>query len=138
MEALTERTNLTGRTKLVVALVVLLLLGIFLPPNINGTRFRDRLKPALSAALGREVKIGQVKYRLLPRPGFDLYDFQVMDDPAFSAEPLLMCGKVTADLRLPSLWKGRLQIPNLKPTDDPLPPSLILVQPNCHSHFEPL
>ncbi len=138
MEALTERTNLTGRTKLVVALVVLLLLGIFLPPNINGTRFRDRLKPALSAALGREVKIGQVKYRLLPRPGFDLYDFQVMDDPAFSAEPLLMCGKVTADLRLTSLWKGRLEIANLKLTDDALPPSLNLVHANGHWNVESL
>src|SRR5215467_9340555 len=102
----------TGKSKLVLALIGLLLLGIFLPPNINGTRFRDSLAPALSAALGREVKIGQVKYRLLPRPGFDIYDFQVMDDPEFSAEPLLMCGKVTADLHLTSLWQGRLEIAN--------------------------
>jgi hypothetical protein len=121
---------LKRKTKIILALVVVLLLGIFLPPNINGTRFRDRLAPALSAALGREVKIGQVKYRLLPRPGFDLYDFQVSDDPAFSAEPLLSCGKVTADLRLTSLWKGRLEIANLNLTDDAAPPSLNLVYSN--------
>jgi uncharacterized protein involved in outer membrane biogenesis len=70
-----------GKTKLAIALVVVVLLGLFLPPNINGTRFRDRLAPALSAALGREVRIGQVKYRLLPRPGFDLYQFEVICCP---------------------------------------------------------
>ena len=76
------------RRKLAVAIVFLLLLGIFLPPNINGVRFRDQLAGSLSNALGRAVKIGQVKYRVFPRPGFDVYDLQVMDDPAFSAEPL--------------------------------------------------
>jgi AsmA-like C-terminal region/AsmA family len=114
------------------------LLGIFLPPNINGTRFRDRLRPALSAVLGRQVTIGQVKYRLFPRPGFDLYDFQVADDPAFSAEPLLICGRVTADLRLTSLWQGRLEIANLKLTDDAVPPSLNLVYVNGHWNLESL
>ena len=126
------------RTKLVAALVGVLLLSIFLPPNINGTRFRDRLAPALSAALGRTVTIGQVKYRLLPRPGFDLYDFRVADEPAFGAEPLLMCGKVTADLRVTSLWQGRLEIATLKLTDDAAPPSLNLVLANGHWNLESL
>jgi hypothetical protein len=129
---------LTRRTKIIIALAVVLLLGIFLPPNINGTRFRERLAPALSAALGRDVKIGQVKYRLLPRPGFDLYDVQVADDRAFSAEPLLMCGKVTADLRLTSLWQGRLEIAKLKLTDDAAPPSLNLVYASGHWNLESL
>src|SRR5260370_35278433 len=61
-----------------------------------------------------------------------------MADPAFSAEPLLMCGKVTADLRLTSLWKGRLEIANLKLTDDALPPSLNLVHANGHWNVESL
>jgi AsmA protein len=129
---------LKRRTKLVAVLAGVLLLGIFLPPNINGTRFRDRLAPALSAALGRTVTIGQVKYRLLPRPGFDLYDFRVADEPAFGAEPLLMCGKVTADLRLTSLWQGRLEIATLKLTDDAAPPSLNLVLANGHWNLESL
>src|SRR5215472_18666681 len=130
--------ELTRNGKLVLGLAAVVLLGIFLPPNINGTRFRDRLAPALSTVLGRQVKIGQVKYRLLPRPGFDLYDFQVADDPAFSAEPLLMCGKVTADLRLTSLWQGRLEIAKLKLTDDNAPPSLNLVYVNGHWNLESL
>jgi AsmA protein len=125
-----------SRKKIVAVVLVVLALCIFLPPNINGARFRKNLATALSTALGREVKIGSVKYRLFPRPGFDLYDFQVMDDPAFSAEPLLMCGKVTADLRLTSLWQGRLEIANLKLTDDSTPPSLNLVYSNGHWNME--
>ncbi len=128
----------TKRRKIVAAVLVLLALAIFLPPNINGARFSKRLAAALSAALGRDVKIGSVKYRLFPRPGFDLYDLQVMDDPAFSAEPLLMCGKVTADLRLTSLWHGRLEIANLKLTDDAAPPSLNLVYSGEHWNLESL
>ncbi len=119
-------------------MLVVLALCVFLPPNINGARFSKRLAASLSAALGRNVKIGSVKYRLFPRPGFDVYDFQVMDDPAFSAEPLLSCGKVTADLRLTSLWHGRLEIANLDLTDDAAPPSLNLVYAGDHWNLESL
>src|SRR5437660_4436442 len=131
-----------SRKKTVLVIVLVILLGIFLPPNINGKRFSmgERLAAALSAALGRPVKIGSVNYRLLPRPGFDLYDFQVLDDPAFSAEPLLICGEVTADLRLTSLWQGRLEIANLKLKNatDRIPPSLNLVYANGHWNVESL
>jgi hypothetical protein len=127
-----------SRKKIAAVVLVVLALCIFLPPNINGARFSKRLASSLSAALGREVKIGSVKYRLFPRPGFDIYDFQVMDDPAFSAEPLLLCGKVTADMRLTSLWEGRLEIANLKLTDDAAPPSLNLVYAHDHWNLETL
>ena len=109
-----------------------------MPPNINGVRFRDSLAGSLSSALGRQVRIGQVKYRVFPRPGFDIYGLQVMDDPAFNAEPLLMCGKVAADLRLTSLWHARLEIANLKLTDDAAPPSLNLVYSQGHLNLESL
>ncbi len=126
------------RKKVIAVVLTVLALCIFLPPNINGARFSKRLAATLSAALGREVRIDSVKYRLFPRPGFDLYDFRVMDDPAFSAEPLLLCGKVTADLRLTSLWQGRLEIANLNLTDDASPPSLNLVYSNGHWNLESL
>src|SRR5438270_11185500 len=61
-----------------------------------------------------------------------------MDDPAFGAEPLLVCGKVTAELRLTSLWQGRLEIANLKLTADVAPPSLNLVYARDHWHLESL
>jgi AsmA protein len=129
-----------SRKRAVFALVVVILLGIFLPPNINGNRFSKRLAATLSAGLGREVRIGSVNFRLLPRPGFDLYDFAVLDEPRFSAEPLLMCGKVAADLRLTSLWEGRLEIANLKlqNADGKAPPSLNLVYTDGHWNLESL
>ncbi|HEY6252594.1 MAG TPA: AsmA family protein [Candidatus Angelobacter sp.] len=128
------------RKKTILAIVVVLLLGTFLPPQINGKRFKSRLASTLSNALGRPVSIGSVSFRLLPRPGFDLYDFAVADDPAFNAEPLLLCGKVTADLRLTSLWQGRLEIANLKlhNESDRIPPSLNLVYLNGHWNVESL
>jgi hypothetical protein len=129
-----------SRKKTVLIVLLITALGIFLPPNINGTRFKPRLAAALSAALGRQVKIGSVSFRLLPRPGFDLYDFEVADDPAFNAEPLLLCGKVTADLRLTSLWQGRLEIANLKLQNAAgrMPPSLNLVYLNGSWNVESL
>jgi len=131
---------LTTRKKIIAAVVLVILLGIFLPPKINGSRFSKRLASELSSALGHQVKIGSVNFRLLPRPGFDLYDFEVVDDPAFSAEPLLMCGEVTADLRLTSLWQGRLEIANLKllSASDRMPPSLNLVYAGGHWNIESL
>src|SRR5205085_873733 len=127
-----------SRKKIVLAMLIAIVLAVFLPPQINGARFSKRLASALSQALGRQVRIGSVKFRLLPRPGFDLYDFEVVDDPAFNAEPLLLCGQVTADLRLTALWKGRLEIANLKLQNagDRTPPSLNLVYANGHWNVE--
>ena len=129
-----------SRKKILLALIFTLLLGLFLPPNINGNRFSKRLAAALTAGLGRRVEIGHVSFRVLPRPGFDLYDFKVIDQPEFGAEPLLMCGQVTADLRLTSLWQGRLEIANLRlqNSGDKAPPSLNLVYANGHWNLESL
>src|SRR5437016_4487572 len=129
-----------SRKKIVLAFLMVVVLAVFLPPQINGARFSKRLASTLSQALGRQVRIGSVKFRLLPRPGFDLYDFEVLDDPAFNAEALLLCGKVTADLRITSLWKGRLEIANLKLQNatDATPPSLNLVYAGGHWNLESL
>ena len=48
--------------------------------------------------VGRPVDIGSVHVRLLPRPGFDLENLVVYDDPAFGAEPMLRASEVTAAL----------------------------------------
>jgi hypothetical protein len=129
------------RRKLTITALVFVLLaaGTFLPPRINGSRFRNTLRTAMSSALGREVRIREVKFRLLPRPGFDLYGVQVMDDPAFGAEPLLSCGEVTANLRLTSLWLGRLEIASLTlQNNDESTPSLNLVYVGGHWNIEPI
>ncbi len=70
------------------------------------------------------MEIGSVTLHLLPQPGFDLGNFVVYDDPAFSAEPMLRSDDVTASLRVSSLFRGRLEISNLSLTE----PSLNLVR----------
>jgi hypothetical protein len=74
--------------------------------------------------------MGDVKIRLLPLPGFEIKDFVVMDDPAFSAEPMLRAESVTTRLRLTSLWRGKLEIARLSFAY----PSLNLVR-NAEGHW---
>ncbi|HEX4784327.1 MAG TPA: AsmA family protein [Candidatus Sulfotelmatobacter sp.] len=99
-----------------------ILLALFaLRPGASS--LKSRIIASMSSALGRSVDIGAVHLRLLPRPGFDLENLVVYDDPAFGAEPMLRAGEVTAALRLTSLLRGRLEIARLDLTE----PSLNLV-----------
>ncbi len=119
----------------VLGAVLLLLLGTFVPPLINVSRFRLRIADALGRALGRNVSVGAAHLRLFPRPGLDIDKLVVQDDPAYSAEPLLHADEVTAALRLTSLWRGRLEIASLSLSY----PSLNLVRaPNGHWNLESL
>lgn len=104
-------------------LFVALLLGLFLVrPGVN--RLRAEIVRSISLALGRPVEVSWVKLRLFPRLGFDLENFVVHDDPAFSNEPLLRAQDVNAVLRLRSLLRGRIEIARLSLTE----PSLNLVR----------
>jgi len=104
------------------AVAVLIVLALFLI-RPGASRLKTRLILSISRGVGRSVDIGAVHIRLLPRPGFDLENFVVYDDPAFGAEPILRASEVTADLRLMSLVRGRLEIARLDLTE----PSLNLV-----------
>jgi hypothetical protein len=104
----------------VVAALVLLVLFLFRP---GASRLKSRIIISLSAAVGRPVDLSSVHIRLMPRPGFDLENLVVYDDPSFGSEPMLRAGQVTADLRLSSLLRGRLEVAKLDLTE----PSLNLV-----------
>ena len=97
---------------------------------------RARLVRSIGLALDRQVEVGHVYLRLLPQPGFELRDFVVHDDPAFSAEPVLRAGEVTATLRLSSflrpraLLHGQFEIARLDLTE----PSFNLVR-NREGHW---
>ncbi len=120
----------TRRRKVIAGIVLVLLLAIVVPPFVNANLFRARLARSVSNALGRNVAMGDVNIRLLPLPAFEIENFVVMDDPAFSAEPMLRADSVTARLRLTSLWRGRLEIARLSFND----PSLNLVR-NAAGHW---
>ncbi|HEY6338731.1 MAG TPA: AsmA family protein [Candidatus Sulfotelmatobacter sp.] len=103
-----------------VAAVLLPLLFLLRP---GASRLKSRIAASIGAGLARPVEIGSVHLRLLPRPGFDLENLVVYDDPAFGQEAMLRAPEVTADLRLTSLVRGRLEIARLDLSD----PSLNLV-----------
>ncbi len=106
----------------IVAAAALIVLTLFLL-RPGASRLKSRIASSISSGVGRPVEIGSVRLRLLPRPGFDLENLVVYDDPAFGAEPMLRASEVTAALRLTSLVRGRLEIARLDLTE----PSLNLV-----------
>jgi hypothetical protein len=110
----------SSKRRWIVAAVILLLLFLFRP---GASQLKSRIASSISSGVGRSVEIGSVHLRLLPRPGFDLENLVVYDDPAFGAEPILRAAQVTANLRLTSLVRGRLEIARLDLTE----PSLNLV-----------
>jgi hypothetical protein len=94
----------------VASLGLLVLAAIVAPPLIGLNRFEQRIAASVGRAIGRPVRMSSAKIRLLPRPGFEIADFVVEEDPAFGVEPILRCEQVTAYARLLPLWRGHLEI----------------------------
>src|SRR4051812_28464696 len=110
---LDEVSNSRRRGRWMLVVVIVILLAIFVPPFISLNRLKARVGTTIGNSLGRKVSVGRISLRLLPQPGFDLTDVTILDDPAFSAEPMLHADSVTATLRLSSLWRRRLEIASL-------------------------
>jgi len=98
------------RLWLALALLVVLLGFVVVPPLVSIGRYKSRITQLISASLGRPVRMSSVELRLVPMPGFVLTDLTVDEDPGFGAEPILRANTVTASIRLLSLWRGRLEI----------------------------
>lgn len=94
-------------------IVLVVFLGLVVPPFVNLGRYRAYIADAMSRALERPVTFDSISLRLLPQPGFDFENFTIGDDPAYSAEPILRAESVTAYLRISSLWRGRLELSRL-------------------------
>src|SRR6185312_961333 len=105
------------RTRIYLAITIVIALGFLVPPSINLNRFRVRLSESLSRSLGRQVSMQDVRLRLLPLPGFIFRQLRISDDES-SAEPILQTGDEdgVAILRISSLWRGRLEIASVSLT----------------------
>src|ERR1700729_2727732 len=101
-----------SQTKYWILFTALLLLAaaLILPPLINMNRYQRRIADSIGNSLGRRVHLSSVTLRLPPRPGLELTDFLVEEDPTFGSEPTLRAASVDASIRLTSLWRGRLEI----------------------------
>jgi AsmA family/AsmA-like C-terminal region len=109
------------RRNVATAAVVVLVLFLLHP---GASRLKTRITNSISRAVERPADIGSVHLRFLPRPGFDLENVVIYEDPAFGNEPMLRAPEVTAVVRLTSLLRGRLDIARLELTE----PSLNLVR----------
>src|SRR5664279_3776673 len=109
---------------MVLALLLLLAASVVLPPLFNISRYKRRIATSISTSIGRPVHMSTVRLHLLPRPGFEISDFEVEEDPAFGDEPMLRSASVVASIRLSSLWRGRLEMGRINLDE----PSLNLVR----------
>ncbi len=112
----------SSKRRVVTAAVVILLALFLVRPGVS--RLKQRIANSISRAVARPVEIGSVHLRFLPKPGFDLENLVIYEDPEFGAEPMLRAPEVTAVVRLTSLVRGRLDIARLELTE----PSLNLVR----------
>ena len=103
---------------LLIALVVLLVAALVLPPLINISRYQRQIAASLAAGLGHPVEVSGITLHLLPRPGVQIANFVVDSTAGYSAEPILECSSVTAAFRITSLWRGRLEIARIS-LDEP-------------------
>ena len=120
-----ESPSSATQHRLIAVLIVVgaLLLLVLLPPYINVSRLQRRVVRNISAALGRPVHFDQITLNLLPIPGFTLHNFVVDEAPAFGSEPILRASKVSANLRLRSLWSRHVEFSRISLTE----PSINLV-----------
>lgn len=97
------------------AIAAILLILFLYRPGVY--QLRTRIASSIGSALGRRAAIDNMRFHVLPRPGFDLEGLVIYDDPAFSAEPMIRSQDVFAAIRLRSLLRGRLEIARLSATE---------------------
>ncbi len=104
-----KRIAVWAGTGLVVVIVVLLVLSSLIDANT----FRPRLETSLSAALGRAVKVGDLKLALLSG-GVTANDLSIADDPAFSRSPFLRARELKLGVQLgPLIFSRKLNVTGL-------------------------
>lgn len=109
----TEAGHRRGRkrhARRILITVAVVVLTIVLVPLVNLGRYHRTIADSLARALGHSLSLGRVNLTLFPLPGLVIHDFEVEEDPAFGAEPLLKSPEVTVYPRLSSLWRERLEI----------------------------
>ena len=76
------------------------------------------MRAALEKGLGREVDFSDVRFRLLPTPGFTLHERVIGEDPAIGAEPFAYVTTLIAVPRITSLFGGPLAFASISLEDD--------------------
>ena len=100
----------------ILGIVVLLIvvLAIALPFLIDANQFRPALESRLSQALGRDVRIGNLKVSLFSG-GVAAKDVSIADDPAFGKAPFLRAQSLKVGVHmLPLIFSRQLNITGIE------------------------
>lgn len=93
-----------------ILVVVLLVVAISLPFLIDANQFRPRLEAELTKALGRDVKLGDLKLSILSG-GVTASDLSIADDPAFSPTNFLSAKTLAVGVELqPLIFSKKLNV----------------------------
>src|SRR6266404_2191441 len=93
-----------------IVAVLLLIIAAALPFLIDANQFRPRLESELSKALGREVKVGNLKLSILSG-GVSADDLSIADDPAFSRSPFLKAKSLSIGVEMwPLILSRKLHV----------------------------
>ncbi|HSR07905.1 MAG TPA: AsmA family protein, partial [Bryobacteraceae bacterium] len=107
---------------IVVALLLVIVLAI--PFLINVNQFRPRLETALTQALGREVKLGDLKLSILSG-SVEASDLDIADDAAYSKTPFVRAKSLKVGVELePLIFSKKLNVTGIEIQE----PEIALVQ----------
>jgi AsmA protein len=96
-----------------IVVVVLLLVAIALPFLINVNSFRPKLESALTEALGREVKVGNLSLSILSG-SVSAEDLSIADDPAYSKDPFIRAKSLKVGVEvMPLIFSKALHVTDI-------------------------
>src|SRR5256885_7717751 len=96
-----------------VAFAVLILIALLLPLLVNVDHFRPEVQTQASAALGRQVTIGELKLAVFSG-GVTANDISIADDPAFSQQAFVKAKSLDVGVDLwPLIFSKALHVNTL-------------------------
>jgi AsmA protein len=96
-----------------IAVVLFVVVLIALPFILNVNQFRPQIESKLSSALGREVKVGNMKLSLLSG-NLAVDDITIADNPAFSRSPFVTAKSLKAGIELkPLIFSKEIRVTNI-------------------------
>ena len=109
-----------------IIVAILLVAVIVLPFVVDVNSFRPRIETELSAALGRQVSVGNLKLSILTG-SVSAADLSIADDPAFSTTPFVRAKTLEVGVEMiPLIFSKSLQITKIEIDE----PQVILLRSN--------
>ena len=99
---------------LAIVVALLVLMALALPFLIDANQFRPRLEAALTQALAREVRLGDLKLSIFSG-GVAAADLAIADDPAYSKTPFIQAKSLKVGVELqPLIFSKKLNVTGIE------------------------